>query len=69
MRFQRRSVLFRYEFLTTVGFVGLQDLSDGRFSVSVIFFLYEISNTVNLVGYKISVMVGFGRFWWVMRSQ
>jgi len=51
-----------------VGFGGLRDLNDGRFSVSVVFFLFH---------YKISEMVGFGglhvlrdgRFCWVTRSQ
>jgi len=30
-RFQKQSVLFRYEFSVAVGFGGLRDLSDGRF--------------------------------------
>jgi len=59
-RFQIRSILVGYVILVTVGFGRLQDLSNGRFSVSVIFFHCESSNTVNLVGYVISVMIGFG---------
>jgi len=59
IRFQIRSILVGCVILVTVGFGRLQDLSNGRFSVSVCFH-YESSNTVNLVGYVISVMVGFG---------
>jgi len=60
-----------------VGFVGLRDLNDGRFSVSVFFFHYKISKAVGLFRYEISMMVGFGglrdfskgRICWVMRFQ
>jgi len=38
-RFQRHSVLFRYEILMMVGFVRLRDLNDGWFSESVGFVL------------------------------
>jgi len=38
-RFQRQSVLFRYEISMMVGFAGSQDLNDSRFSVSVGFVL------------------------------
>jgi len=38
-RFQRQSVLFRYEISTMVGFAWSRGLNDGRFSVSVGFVL------------------------------
>jgi len=42
MRFQRRSVLFRYQFSMAVGFGGLRDRNDGRFAVSVGFFEFSV---------------------------
>jgi len=61
-----------------VDFGGLRDLSDGRFSVSVVFFfITRFQWRSVLVGYVISVMVGFGglrdlnggQFSWLMRLQ
>jgi len=54
------SVLFGYEISIMVAFVWLRDLNDGRFSVSVVFFCYMISNTV---GFKDN------RFCWVASFQ
>jgi len=63
-----------------VGFGGLRDLNDGRFSVLVIFFCFKIWKTVGFVPlffYENSMTVSFvslrdlsdGRFCWVTRSQ
>jgi len=60
-----------------VGFGGLRDRNDGTFSVSFVFFIMRFQTRSILVGYVISVMVGFGRvrdpsdgrFWWVTRSK
>jgi len=78
MRSQKRSVLLGYEISTMVGFGGLQDLDDGRFSVSVSFFIVtKFQRRSVLFRYEFSMIVGFGgllhfndgRFWWVTRSQ
>jgi len=65
-RYQCHLILFPNEISMMVGFVWLRDLSDGRFSVSVGFFCYMISNTVGFVSlffYEISKTVGFIRLW------
>jgi len=49
-------VLFSYEISKTVSFGGLQDLNDGR-----ICWVMKLQSWSVLVGYKVSVMVGFVR--------
>jgi len=62
-----------YEISMMGGFGGLQELKDGMFSVSVIFFRYEISKTVGFVLFRIFNDGRFcsvaSQFWWVTRSQ
>jgi len=62
-----------------VGFGGLRDLNDGRFSVSVVFFFFitRCQRQLVLFRYEISMTVGFGGLrdlnegliCWVMRFQ
>jgi len=77
-RFQRQSVLFRYEISTMVGFAGSRGLNDGRFSVSVGFAsIMRFQRQLVLLGYEISLMVVYfplknfnnSRFCFVTRFQ
>jgi len=77
-RFQRQSVLFRYEISTMVSFAGSRGLDDGRFSVSVGFAsIMRFQRQLVLLSYEISLMVSFillknfnnSRFCLVMTSQ
>jgi len=71
-RFQKQSVLFRYEISMTVGFAGFRDFKDGRYCFVTSFQWrsvlvgYEISKTVGIVSLRV---FNGSRFWFVARSQ
>jgi len=48
-----------------VGLGGLRDIKDGKFSVSVFFFHFEISKTF----FFLLQVLNDSWFWWVTRSQ
>jgi len=69
-RFQRQSVLLRYEFSMMAGFIQLQDFIDicfirlwdfffSRFQCYLVLFPNEISMTSVIFGHEISIMVAF----------